>query len=381
LWYNTHSSRKTKPDAFLPEEDMRKTIVWAVVLVVALGVGISLYLNKSQDVQTSEAVLHDFTTFIEGAGTVDAPTQTIIVPSSGLVKSVLVKEGQHISAGDALLVMDDGALRLQLQEAVLALNAQKKAFNKQNGDLTRSEQEGAMAAAQTVGYGLEQFNSTEMNPETQDVGQEQVDMARLKVEQAEDMLEHATVYSAISGTVLSVSVREGELSVAGYQAAVVAAMNDIEVDTIFADLDASSIRPGMEVQFYGGCLGSATCGGTVSKIVPLAQTQQSQTGQKSVAVIKVKPDNPALFGRLGASVELKVVTGRINSVGVPIEALAQDSSGLYVYVVRRGRAYRTDVEVGVLDEYYAEVKSGLHGGDVVALNPTDLRNGQKVSGS
>jgi len=158
-------------------------------------------------------------------------------------------------------------------------------------------------------------------------------------------------------------------------------MDDIEIDSVFADLDASSIQPGMKVQLYGGCLGSAVCGGTVTRIVPLAETQQSQTGPKSAAIVKIKPENGSLFGRLGASVELKVVTGQVSSVGVPIEALAQDSSGLYVYVVRGGRAYRTNVEVGVLDEYFAEVKSGLHQGDVVALSPTDLRNGQKVSGS
>lgn len=360
---------------------MRKTVAWIVVFVFALGVSIGLYLNKSQDVQTSKAEFHDFTTFIEGAGTVDAPTQAVLVPSSGLVKSVLVKEGQQISRGDALLVMDDEALQLQLQEAVLALNTEKKALEKQNGDLTKSEREAAMTAAQTVGYGLDEFNSAQTSPETPDVGQEQVDMARLKVEQAEDMLEHATVTSSISGTVLSVSVREGELSTAGFQAAVVASMGAVEIDSVFADLDASSIQPGMEVQLYGGCLGSATCGGTVTEIVPMAQTQQSQTGPKSAAVVKIKPDNPGLFGRLGASVELKVVTGRVSSVGVPIEALAQDSTGLYVYVVRLGRAYRTDVEVGVLDEYYAEVKSGLHEGDMVALNPTDLMNGKKVSNS
>lgn len=360
---------------------MRKTIVWIAVVVAALGLGIVLYVNKAEDVQTSEAAPHDFTTFIEGAGTVDAPTQAVLVPSPGIIKSVLVKEGQHVAAGDPLIVMDDEEMRLQLQEAVLALNAQKKAYEKQNGDLTRGEQEAAMAAAQTVGYGLNQFNNSELSPDTQNVGVEQVDLARLKVEQAEDLLEHATVCSAISGTVLNVDAREGQLSAAGMQAAVVAAMNEVEIDAVFADLDVASIQPGMEVQLYGGCLGNATCGGTVMKIVPMAQTQQSQTGPKSVAVVKIKPDDPGLFGRLGSSVELKVVTGRTMSVGVPIEALAQDSTGLYVFVVRRGRAYRTDVEVGVLDEYYAEVKSGLHEGDVVALSPNDLRNGQKVSGS
>lgn len=360
---------------------MRKTVVWVVIVVFGLGLSVGFYFNRSREVQTGAAVNHEFTTFIEGAGTVDAPTEVVVVPMSGIVKLVPVKVGQRVSAGDAVLMMDDEELGLQLEEAILALNAQKKAYDRQNGDLTRSEQETAMAAAQTVGYGLEQFNQAALEPAEQTVGQEQVDMARVNVRQAAALLAHATVLSALDGVVLDVGVREGETVPAGMQALLIASMGDVEIDSVFADADASDIRPGMEVQFYGGCLGQGTCAGIVSEIVPKAETQQTQTGPKSAAVVKVKPAAGNPFDRLGASVELKVVTGRKVAVGVPIEALAQDSSGLYVFIVRNGRAYRTEVAVGVLDEYYAEVKSGVKQGDLVALNPTELRNGQKVSGS
>jgi multidrug efflux pump subunit AcrA (membrane-fusion protein) len=137
---------------------MRKTVIWVAVLALALGLSAGFYFNRSQEVQTSTAVSHEFTTFIEGAGAVGAPTEVVLVPSNGLVKSMPVKVGQHVSAGDVVLRMDDETLQLQLEEAVLALNAQKKSYQRQNGDLTRSEQETAMVAAQTSGYGLEQFN-------------------------------------------------------------------------------------------------------------------------------------------------------------------------------------------------------------------------------
>lgn len=360
---------------------MRKTVIWAIVLVFILGLSIGFYFNKSQDVQTSTAIVHEFTTFIEGAGTIDAPTQMILTPSDGLVKQVLVKERQYVAAGEPILQMDDDGLRLQLQEAILALNAQKKAYNKQNGELTKSEQEAAMITAQTSGYSLQQFNAAMLAPDTQEIGAEQVDMARLKVKQVNKMLDNTTVYSAIAGTVLEVGVRSGEIVPAGFQAVLLAAMDDVEINSVFADMDASNISPGMEVQLYGGCLGSSKSGGIVTEIVPRAEAQQSQTGPKSAAIVKIRPESSNVFGRLGASVELKVITGRKTGVGVPIEALAQDSSGLFVYVIRRGRAYRTPVDVGVLDETYAEVQSGVAEGDLVALNPTELRNGEKVSGT
>jgi len=359
---------------------MRKTVVWVAIVAISLGLSAGFYFNRSQEVQTSKAVSHEFTTFLEGAGTVDAPTEVVVAPANGIVKGVPVSVGQRVSKGDAVLKMDDAELKLQLEEAVLALNAAKKSYDKQNEALTDSEKESAIMAAQTTGYGLDAFNATELEAQ-QDVGEEQVDIARVKVEQADDMLAHATVTSSLDGVVLDVTARAGDTVAAGTQALVIASMDDVVIDSVFADLDAAAIAPGMEVQFYGGCLGQDTASGIVTGIEPKAEAQQTQTGPKSAAIVKIKPLGSDPFTRLGASVELKIITGKKVSVGVPIEALAQDSSGLYVFAVRRGRAYRTPVEVGVLDEYYAEVTSGLKQGDVVALNPTDLRNGQKVSGA
>ena len=360
---------------------MRKAVVWVIVLVFALGIAIGYYFNMPQAVQTCSAELHTFTTFIEGAGAVNAPTQSVIASAVGKVKRLFVSEGQRVSAGDAVLAMDDGALLLQLDEAVVALNAQKKAYMKQNETIAQSQREVAMLAAQTTGYSLEGFNKAGDPAEGSEVGPEQVDLARLKVTQVRQLLEEAIVKTALNGTVLQVGVREGELVPAGFQCATIASMDDVEIESVFADQDVSEIAPGMEVQLHGGCLGTHTCGGIVTEIVPMAKTQQSQTGLKSAAVVKIRPANTSLFQRLGASVELKVITGRRSGVSVPIEALAQDASGLYVYVIRKGRAYRSLVEVGVLDEAYAEITSGVGQGDVVALNPTDLRNGERVSGS
>jgi membrane fusion protein (multidrug efflux system) len=359
----------------------RKTAVLAVVLVAALGIAVVLYFNQAQSVQTAAAVSHEFTMFIEGAGNVSAPVQVVSAPAGGVVKDIFVAEGQYVRAGDALLQMDDDALRLQLEEAVLALNAQKKEYQRQNGELTQSEKTAAMLAAQTAGYDLEGFNAAASGAGEYTVGAEQVDMARLKVRQAAEMLGNATVYAAIDGIVLEVTARKGELVAAGSQAALVASMGEVEIHSVFSDADASTLAPGMEVQLFGGALGQATCPAKVIETMPKAETKQTQTGLASAAVVKIRPDDPALFTRLGASVELKVVTGKRKGIGVPIEALAQDDSGLYVYVIRGGRAYRANVTVGVLDEYYAQALTGVAEGDVVALNPTELRNRMKVSRS
>lgn len=357
----------------------RKTIVAIVLFVAAAAVGAVLYFNRAQSVHTVVAERHEFTSFIEGAGYVNAPLQVVAAPASGLVEEVCVLEGQHVNAGDIVLRMDDEALLLQLEEAVLALNAQKKEYLRQNGALSQSEKTAAMLAAQTAGYDLGQFNEAASGTVQYTVGIEQVDLARLRVRQAREMLENATVRAAISGTVMEVTARAGELLAAGGQAALLASMGETEILCAFSDSDASAVSPGMEVQLYGGCLGQSSCTARVEGIERRAETKQTQAGVSSMAAVRVKPDDPSLFTRLGSSVELRIITGKRTGVSVPIEALAQDDSGLYVFTVRRGRAYRTDVEVGVLDDTCAEMRSGVALGDEVALNPTELRSGMKVS--
>ncbi len=358
---------------------MKKVAAWVIMLVFALGLCVGLYFNKSQAIQTSTAAVHEFTTFIEGAGAVSAPTQVIVTPMAGTVKGVSVEEGQFLRQGSPVLQMDDDILKLQLQEALLALNAQKKLWIKQNGQLSRKQQEAAMLAAQQTGYGITQFNDAANGQNAEEISSEQVDLARVKVQQASRLMKDATVLSALSGVVMDVTVRPGELVSAGTKAAIIAAMDQVEIESVFADQDAADIQPGMEVELYGGCLGSVTSVGVVTQTAQMSQSQQAQTGPKSMAVVRIKPENASMFNRLGASVELRVITGRKTAMGVPIEALAQDSSGLFVYVIRNGRAYRAPVEVGVLDETHAEVRSGIRAGDVLALNPTELRNGERVS--
>ena len=356
---------------------MKKAAYWVVCLVCVAALGVGVIMNRTSVIPTGKAALHEFSTFIEGVGMVSAPTQVVLVPAGGTIASI-VAEGQRVRAGDSLLRIDDESLRLQVQEAVLALNAQKKAATRQDGQMREQQQNAAMMEAQTIGADLQQFNSAATN--TVQVGKEQVDIARLRIQQAKNALANASVQSVLNGTVLSVDLRAGEQAAAGTQALLVASMDELQIHSVFADADAAQIQPDMPVELQGGCLGDAVIGGVVVGIGPRAETQQTQTGTRSAAMVKIKPDDVARFSRLGASVELKIITGRKRAVGVPLEALAQDSSGLYVFVLRSGRAYKTPVELGVLDESYAQVVSGVAENDLVALNPSELRNGQKVSG-
>ncbi len=354
----------------------KKVLLGTTVLVAAAAV-VTLLVVRPTSATTTTASLQSFATTIDCDGTVAAPTQAVLLPMAGKVARVAVEEGQTIAVGDEVARMDDNLLALQLDEALTSLNAAKRAARRT--DASQGELRQAVAAAQTVSADAEDVtDAVRQTKATEESADSQIELARLKVSKAREQMENASVRSALAGEVLEVKVRAGQYATAGMAAATVAAMDELTIDAVVADLDVVGIQPGMAVELSGGCLGDERSTGVVRAIKPLAQTQQTQSGSRSAAVVSIVPMKRGLFSRLGASVDVKIITANSQAVAVPLEALEQGSTGLYVYRVVNGRALRTPVQVGRLNDTSAEVLSGVAVGDRVALEPSALKSGQRV---
>ena len=69
---------------------------------------------------------------------------------------------------------------------------------------------------------------------------------------------------------------------------------------------------------------------------------------------------------------MEIIHARADNVGlVPIDALHEMAPGKYsVFLDENGALTQRAVEIGLQDQVYAEVKSGLQVGDVVSTDPT-----------
>ena len=76
---------------------------------------------------------------------------------------------------------------------------------------------------------------------------------------------------------------------------------------------------------------------------------------------------------IGASANVEIIHARAdNVVLVPIDALHETASGqYYVLLDENGTLTQRTVEIGLQDDVYAEVKSGLKAGDVVSTGPVN----------
>ena len=122
----------------------RRRIMIPILLVILLAAAAVWYFTRQDNTEASGA--------IKASGTVEA-VEVIISPEiSGRVEEVLAEKGEHVTAGDLLLRLDDDLLQAQRQRAVTALGAaQANVVTSQTGvEAARAAVQSAIATQETT---------------------------------------------------------------------------------------------------------------------------------------------------------------------------------------------------------------------------------------
>ncbi|MFT3909162.1 MAG: efflux RND transporter periplasmic adaptor subunit [Ferruginibacter sp.] len=160
--------------------------------------------SKIKLVGVSPVGVQDFKHYIDLQGKVDAENISYISPRGmgGQVKSVLVKQGQHVSKGQLLLKLDDAIARQQVVAATQSLegiktqlNLAKDLYNRQNN--LWSQGIGTQVQVLTAKTNMEGLEN-------------QLSAAKEQVKVAQEQLNTSNVYSDVSGVADIVNVKVGE---------------------------------------------------------------------------------------------------------------------------------------------------------------------------
>ena len=126
----------------MPRKKRRKLIRWAILLVVlaaATAGGWKLFGGKGEaeaQVITDMVSYGSITSTVEGSGiTKSKKSETITLTTSGTVQEVLVTEGQQVTAGTPLFVIDSEDARTAVQKAESDLEGYQKQLNTLQKDI------------------------------------------------------------------------------------------------------------------------------------------------------------------------------------------------------------------------------------------------------
>ncbi len=322
----------------------KRLLVLAGVVVVAAGGGAAWWLLRPAEATTSPVVVPVTVgtqrQTVSASGTVEpAARADLSFGVAGEVTEVLVKEGDTVTAGQALAKVDDTLLQAQLTAA----EAQLDAAEDQAADSDDASADAAVVSAES------------------------------DVAAAQEAVAQATLTAPMAGTVAAVDLAVGDRVGTSQQSGgsedtqaqvTVVSTGTFVVEANVSAADAARVKQGLaaEITPVGA---DEPVEGTVRTVGLVAEADSSGAATFPVTVdVTGKRDD--LYAGSSATVVV-VVAERENVLTVPAMALHTEDGTTYVNKVVDGKAVRTDVEVGESFGAQTEVTAGLAEGDEVEV--------------
>jgi HlyD family secretion protein len=205
--------------------------------------------------------------------------------------------------------------------------------------------------------------------------------------------QRGTMRSKVDGVVLERFVSNEGYLPAGTRLLEIGQPDAMEIEADILTLDVVAAKVGDPVEIYGPAIGQPSVRGKVARIFPAGFTKVSSLGveqQRVKAIIHFerKEDLKRLLAERGLGVGYRVrvrifTADKSQALLIPRSALFRAADGRWrVFAIRSGTAYLQTVEVGLMNDEQAEIRSGLAEGESVVLAPeSSLADGMRVDAS
>jgi len=202
-------------------------------------------------------------------------------------------------------------------------------------------------------------------------GLSELEQAQLDLKAAQADLDGTSIYAPFSGTVMSVDTRVGDTVGTSTTIITLSDLSQPYLEVYLDESDWANINTDYDVEVTFDILPEKTFNGTVTRVDPGLYTESNTSVVR--AIVKLDDIDQSTFNLpLGTTAAVDVIGGRAdNALLVPIEALHQAGDQYTVFVVENGQPTLREVEVGIQDLLYAEIKSGLEPGDIVTTGITE----------
>lgn len=239
--------------------------------------------------------------------------------------------------------------------------------------------------------------------------------ARIKLADLAKDMDKSAVPSPMSGVVSAISLTEGALVTNGTTVATIQDVSKLQTTVLVDELDIPKVKVGQKAYVTIEALDDAVFEGVVSKISAIGTSNNSFASYP----VTIEFDNPGQV-MIGMSCEADIQVEFAGDVlMLPVDLLSRDAEGYYVNIITSGlnedgtpMAQETQipgaimdfnammttgvmsgsgpvtgipaesvttevrrVEVGMINENFAQIVSGLEEGDVIAVDANNRRGG------
>jgi HlyD family secretion protein len=328
----------------------------------------------------------------------------------GKIDRLYVQEGQWIEKGKPFLRLEQQAFIAQRDQWAAQLSSARTAVRQAEVSLADSRIK-LERARRLSGEGIatrEQLEAAQLAEASArlrlDESREAVQQTQANLTKAQDDLSKTTIYAPLTGRVIVLNAKEGEVVVSGTMnnpASIIGTIADMSEILATVDVDETEIvnvRPGQAAVLKVDAVPSKEYHG---KVVEVGSSGFSRPAQPDVTFFKVKvlldDADPDLRASMSVRAEIHtaahpdVLTVPIQAVverrplgrdGKPVAGDGKDEEVKVVFLIEGGKARQRPVQTGLSDETHVELLSGVKPGEQVVTGPyrtlKDLKDGDEV---
>ena len=305
-------------------------------------------------VRYTEARLHDVRQTIALTGSVESGRESVVASEvEGLVQELIVKEGDRVEKGQALLRLRRQNLELRFQ----AVQGQvREARAREKLAMTSLERSRGLFEERIISQQQLDDASSEYEAWQGRVAQLEAERARL-----DDDLARTTVRAPYSGVVVRERVSEGEWIGEGGAVVEMIDYTDLEVTVDVPENSFDGLETGTSARVVVGSLAGLEVDGIVRSVVPRADPRAR------TFPVKIAIENPD--GRIAVGMLARVflhVGGSSQAIIVPKDAIVEQGNQKFLYRIKEDQTTeRINVVEGAPAGAWVSVGDVIEAGDRV----------------
>jgi HlyD family secretion protein len=402
----------------------KKKIIWIVLGVVLLLIILKMTVCGKKDpgimVQTEKAARRDITQLVSATGIINPVYMVAITPEvTGEIVELPVKEGDRVKKNQLLIRIKPDSYAAQRDRAKANLESSQATLEMKKVESNFKRTQELFQSGYTNQQELDKMKADLASSKAQlDAQQGLVQQAQAALKESGESLNKTAIYSPMDGTVSKLNVELGERVLGsgfsqGTDLMTVADLGKMEAIVDVDENDVVLVSIGDTAKIELDAFKNKVYDGVVTQIANSAKTTAAGTQEEVVNFaikIALNEFNAQVRPGMSCNADIEVET-KDNVLAVPIQSVtarSEEKAGAMetpdssreliagktskkkqskpkevVFVVDKGSAAMKEVKIGISDNEYIEVTSGLKEGDEVVSGPyrvisSELQDKSKV---
>lgn len=378
----------------MPRRETSPKIIALLFLILIAGGGVVAYRGLSSDltahadsipVQTVTAQKGNILTQVTSQGTLE-PKDYVDVGAqiSGQIMKLNVDIGDQVKIGDLIAEIDPKIYESQISSDEAELAMLQAQLSEKHANKVQAQRNYArykkLVKDNAISKDLFEQSETDLNVANAQIKslEAQIKQSQSALEKDKTNLSYTKIYTPLSGTVVNLSVKEGETVNANQTTPTIGRIANLDMMTAkaqVAEADIPKLKDDMRVYFTTLGSDSRKWNGKIRQILPTPTTENNVV----LYDVLVDVDNKDRSLMTGMTTQMFFIIGEANdAVLIPVSALVervpeQDTEAGTAYRIKQPSlasglpAQEKIILVGLTDRVSAEVLSGLNIGDPVLI--------------